>query len=149
MYLLILESIGTSELIMIGIVALIIFGPRKLPDMMRSFGKAMAEFKRSTNEFKQSWEKEVDLESFEKQITEDKVLNNDRENSVSRKTYPLGAEMTVPEITEIKAEDFERISAQAEIDKQGQEISEQISPAEIDDDQKKLESDLNNKREWL
>lgn len=61
----IFESIGTSELILIGIVALIVFGPRKLPELARTIGKTMADFKKTTNEFKDTWEREVDLEKLE------------------------------------------------------------------------------------
>ena len=43
MYLFILESIGTSELLLIGLVALIFLGPRKLPDLARTLGKVMNE----------------------------------------------------------------------------------------------------------
>jgi TatA/E family protein of Tat protein translocase len=50
-YLFILESIGTPELLMIGTVALIVFGPRKLPEMMRTIGRAVAEFRRSSDDF--------------------------------------------------------------------------------------------------
>lgn len=62
MYLLILESIGTTELILIAVVALIIFGPRKLPQMAKMLGKTMAEFRNATNEFKTTWEREVSFE---------------------------------------------------------------------------------------
>lgn len=61
----IFESIGTSELILIGIVALIVFGPRKLPGLARSAGKLMSDFRNTTNEFKETWQKEVDLEKLE------------------------------------------------------------------------------------
>jgi Tat protein translocase TatB subunit len=61
MFLLILESIGTQELILIGAIALIVFGPRKLPQMARMVGKAMAEFRRASNEFRSTWEKEAGL----------------------------------------------------------------------------------------
>lgn len=62
MFLLILETIGTQELILIAIVALIILGPRKLPQMAKTIGKTMAEFRSATNQFKETWEKEVALE---------------------------------------------------------------------------------------
>jgi Tat protein translocase TatB subunit len=58
----ILESIGTSELILIGIIALIFLGPRKLPQIARTIGKTMAEFRNTTNEFKSTWEREVNFE---------------------------------------------------------------------------------------
>ena len=62
MYLFIFESIGTSELILIGMVALIVFGPRKLPQIARTVGKTMADFRKTTNDFKSTWEKEVNFE---------------------------------------------------------------------------------------
>jgi Tat protein translocase TatB subunit len=61
-FLFILESIGTSELIMIGIIALIFLGPRKLPQIARTIGKTMADFRNTTNEFKSTWEREVNFE---------------------------------------------------------------------------------------
>ena len=61
--LLILDSLGTSELLLILAVALIFFGPRKLPQISRQIGKAMAEFKRHSEDFKRTWEREVALES--------------------------------------------------------------------------------------
>ena len=62
MFLFILESIGTSELILIGIIALIFLGPRKLPQIAKTIGKAMADFRNTTNEFKSTWEREVTFE---------------------------------------------------------------------------------------
>ena len=61
MFLFILESIGTSELILIGIIALIFLGPRKLPQIARTIGKTMADFRSTTNEFKSTWEREVNF----------------------------------------------------------------------------------------
>lgn len=61
MFLFILESIGTSELILIGIIALIFLGPRKLPQIAKTIGKTMADFRNTTNEFKSTWEREVNF----------------------------------------------------------------------------------------
>jgi sec-independent protein translocase protein TatB len=62
MYLFIFESIGTSELILIGIIALIFLGPRKLPEMARKIGKIMADFRGTASEFKETWQREVNFE---------------------------------------------------------------------------------------
>ena len=62
MFLFIFESIGTSELILVGIIALIFLGPRKLPEIARKIGKVMAEFRGTANEFKETWQREVDFE---------------------------------------------------------------------------------------
>lgn len=62
MFLLILESLGSTELVFILIMALVFFGPRKLPQLSRSLGKNLAEFRRASEDFKRTWEKEVSLE---------------------------------------------------------------------------------------
>lgn len=65
--LLFLESVGTTELLLILVVALIIFGPRKLPELSRSLGKGLSEFKRASDEFKRTWEREVNLDAHERE----------------------------------------------------------------------------------
>jgi sec-independent protein translocase protein TatA len=50
------------ELIVIFIIALIIFGPRKLPELGRSLGKSIAEFKKATNELQSTLEEEIRLD---------------------------------------------------------------------------------------
>ncbi|MCX6537342.1 MAG: TatA/E family twin arginine-targeting protein translocase [Acidobacteria bacterium] len=54
--------IGMPELIVILVIALIIFGPRKLPELGRSLGKSIAEFKRASNELKNTLEEEIRVE---------------------------------------------------------------------------------------
>jgi len=57
--LLFLEFIGTSELLVVLVVALIIFGPRKLPELGRSLGAAMRQFQDASDSFKRTWEAEA------------------------------------------------------------------------------------------
>ncbi len=52
-------SIGMQELLVIFVIALIIFGPRRLPDLGRSLGKSIAEFKRASNELRNTLEDEI------------------------------------------------------------------------------------------
>lgn len=63
MFALILESLGSTELLFILAIALIFFGPRKLPQLARSMGKGLAEFRRASDDFKRTWEREVALET--------------------------------------------------------------------------------------
>ena len=60
---LILDSLGSTELLFILVVALIFFGPRKLPQLARSMGKGLAEFRKASDDFKRTWEREVALET--------------------------------------------------------------------------------------
>jgi TatA/E family protein of Tat protein translocase len=55
----ILESLGATELLFILAIALIFFGPRKLPQLARSMGKGLAEFRKASDDFKRTWEREV------------------------------------------------------------------------------------------
>jgi TatA/E family protein of Tat protein translocase len=52
-------SIGMPELILIFVVALLVFGPRKLPEIGKSLGKGLAEFKRASEELKKTIEQEI------------------------------------------------------------------------------------------
>jgi TatA/E family protein of Tat protein translocase len=55
-------SVGVPELIIIFTIALIIFGPRKLPELGKSLGKSLAEFKRASNELKNTLDDEIRTE---------------------------------------------------------------------------------------
>jgi Tat protein translocase TatB subunit len=55
-------NLGFSELLFIFVIALIFFGPRKLPELGRSLGETLAQFRRASEDFKRSWEEEVEVE---------------------------------------------------------------------------------------
>ena len=63
MFAFILESLGATELLFILAIALIFFGPRKLPQLARSMGKGLSEFRKASDDFKRTWEREVALET--------------------------------------------------------------------------------------
>ena len=60
-------SLGAGELLLIFIVVLIVFGPRKIPEIGRTLGKALGEFRKATDDLKSTIEREVRLEEL-KQI---------------------------------------------------------------------------------
>lgn len=101
MFLFIFESIGTSELILIGIVALIFLGPRKMPEYARKIGKLMADFRSTTNEFKETWEREVNFDEEAKAFRiddEPPTFPVARVPSIDTKTKP--DELPAPSVTE-------------------------------------------------
>jgi len=57
-------TLGGPELFLIFVVALIIFGPRKLPEIGKSLGKMMGEFRRASNDFRSTIENEVEAEKI-------------------------------------------------------------------------------------
>jgi sec-independent protein translocase protein TatA len=67
-------SIGMPELIIIFVIALIIFGPKKLPELGRSLGRSLNEFKRASNELKNTLEEEVRIEEQRERVAADKPV---------------------------------------------------------------------------
>ena len=62
-------SIGMPELIIILVIALIIFGPRKLPELGRSLGRSINEFKKASNELRSTLEEEIRIEETRDRTT--------------------------------------------------------------------------------
>ncbi len=63
-------GIGMTELLLIGALALMVLGPKKLPELARALGKGFAEFKRATDEFKNTLQEETRIAE-----TKDRLLN--------------------------------------------------------------------------
>jgi len=57
-------TLGGPELFLIFVVALIVFGPRKLPEIGKSLGRMMGEFRKASNEFRSTIESEVEAEKI-------------------------------------------------------------------------------------
>ncbi|HET7746210.1 MAG TPA: twin-arginine translocase TatA/TatE family subunit, partial [Vicinamibacteria bacterium] len=55
-------TLGGQEIVLILVLALIVFGPRKLPEIGRTVGRMLAEFRKASNEFRRTIEDEVDAE---------------------------------------------------------------------------------------
>lgn len=88
-------NLGPTELLIILVLALIVLGPRKLPELGKSLGQAMAQFRRASDDFKRSWEQEVELERAKlneiKQDIEAPVSSYDSYSTVADHTEPESA----------------------------------------------------------
>ncbi len=104
MYLFILESIGTSELILIGIIALVLLGPRKLPEIARKAGKIMSEFRGTAAEFKETWQREVNFEEEAKAFKLDSLEDEPVPRSKTADALPA---MESPAIRDVDPSEFD------------------------------------------
>ena len=74
-------GLGMGEIVLILIVALVVFGPRKLPELGKSLGQAMAQFRRASEDFKRTWEQEVEIEKVRSVPTSDGESNHNYNES--------------------------------------------------------------------
>jgi sec-independent protein translocase protein TatB len=80
-------GIGMPELIIILIVALIVIGPKKLPDLAKSLGRALGEFKKATNDLKDSIyiDSEInDVKESIKNVTSDTPTSNSKTSALKK-----------------------------------------------------------------
>lgn len=68
-------SIGVPEMLFIFVIALLIFGPKKLPELGRSLGKGLSEFRRASSELRSSLEREIESIEQDTKITDHKEPN--------------------------------------------------------------------------
>jgi len=137
---------------MIGIVALIFLGPRRLPEIARKAGKIMSELRGTANEFKQTWEREVDFEEETKALKIDNLLSEEddvkpvpRENSILSDD-DASTPVEVPAIKAMNKEEFDAMAAAAATEPKNS--TGHLEKA--DQHQQEEEPDLlSDKRNWL
>ena len=88
-------SISGPELLLILVLGLLLFGPRKLPQMGRTIGKAFSEFRRATTDFKMNLEREVQASEVKDVVDEVKETVRDAQSAVARER-PLEPKKAVP-----------------------------------------------------
>ena len=130
-------GIGMPELLLILAIALIVIGPKKLPDLAKSLGRAMREFKKATNEFKETLQVDEDLTDVKKAFD---GLGKDIKDSV-------GSE----EIAEFKRPDASQTTegktAEGEKDARGDEPNDKIENVKTAFDELKKTEDAGEKKQ--
>ncbi len=86
--------VGVPEMIIILVIALIVFGPRKLPELGRSLGKSLGEFKRASNDLRNTLDEEIRIE--EKQ--DDKNTFNEKSKSIQESNKPAVAAVPASDV---------------------------------------------------
>ncbi len=127
-------SLGTQEMILIFILALLVFGPKKLPELGRTVAKAMGEFRRASSELRSTFEREMN--SLERDNGSMKELNelrdvtrefqNEITNYDDSSYYDYGE--STPQLTDSTATSSSTVSASAP---QGAEQTTVETPADI------------------
>ena len=111
-------GIGMPEMILILAIALIVIGPKKLPDLAKSLGRAMREFKKATNEFKETMQIDNELTEVKKafdDINEDVKQAVDLKPEFERKSEDsanldeAGADKDPKDEAEPKSDDFDNL----------------------------------------
>lgn len=141
-------NIGLPELLIILAIALIIFGPNKLPELARAFGKAMREFKKATEEVKESFSEEA--KGLEELTS---TLNEEKENLITQISEEISEtqQEKIPSIDLPQEEQSVSIEASlvTEEDKQGvlplfSKSNESSKTVEEEDEEKGLNKEVSS-----
>lgn len=147
MFLFIGESIGWQELFLIGVLALIFLGPRKLPQIAKTIGKTLSELKSAGQEFRSTWEREVSLQEDEKNFLKNPL---EEENLIlaeekHREPIPInGNKIPAPEVRQIAPTDFPSPATAATLTSANKEI-----PTEKPSVAATSAADAPGKQDWL
>jgi TatA/E family protein of Tat protein translocase len=113
-------GIGLPEMIIIMVIALIVIGPSKLPELARALGKGMAEFRRATQEIKDSLDIDEDIQD----------IKNDLVDSVSGLDKPLDMGIVEPENQAVKELEYKDTENEVEREPEHKDFDEAMDSYE-------------------
>jgi sec-independent protein translocase protein TatA len=89
-------QIGFPELMIIFLIALLVFGPKKLPELGKSLGKGLKEFRRATDDLKSTWQEQ--MKDVERSVEEVKTTVNEAANEI-KPELDFKSQLTTPAST--------------------------------------------------
>ena len=90
-------GIGMQELLIILVIALIVLGPKRLPEIARALGKGMREFRKATQEVKESIDLESELKEIEREVIMDEVKTEMPQKTTKKEKSPEKQQKDSPE----------------------------------------------------
>ena len=93
-------QIGFPELMIIFLIALLVFGPKKLPELGKSLGKGLKEFRRATDDLKSTWQEQ--MKDVERSVEEVKTTVNEAANEI-KPELDFKSQLTTPAATKPEA----------------------------------------------
>lgn len=116
-------GMGMPEIILILAIALIVLGPKKLPEIAKSLGRGISEFKKATQEFKENIGVEDDLKEARDTM---QGLKRDLEDTVQKSVHASPTPSPTPPVVDAVSED----ELEHTVDKPAAEVSEESAPQE-------------------
>ena len=126
-------SIGMTELIVIMVVALVVIGPKRLPEMARTLGKALGDFKRATSDFQSSFSMEDD---YDLDVLDEDVKQQDKKASTEESKDDEGDDEEEDDAAELAEK-----PTQTETDEPAPETGDTAPEAEADATENKAAAD--------
>jgi len=137
-------GIGMPEMILILAIALIVLGPKKLPDLAKSLGRAMCEFKKATSEFKESIEVDTDFKDVKKTFDDvDTELRESIDVTSSLDSESASSDESITDESDEGETDELRLEAKSDEGKRDEPESDPTSSGEgrIDDSESASSTD--------
>lgn len=116
-------GIGLPELFIVLVIALVVLGPEKLPDLARAIGKGLGEFRRATDELKQTFNDDDELRELKRSL-------NEAKNEMSKMVREETKDINVKELTDSLADGSLLDAMKEDGEKSKDEAAKDSSPAE-------------------
>jgi sec-independent protein translocase protein TatA len=143
--------LGWQETMAIAILALLIFGPKKLPELFSQAGKALAQFRKASNDLKSTWEREMNVireegESLREEAKKAYYDDNQQSNSYYDSPYDDPYASDYPATTSSSASETADTSSDDSAQTETDNLNTSTASASGDDGQTKTESSASAKR---